>query len=140
LPGHLPLKNTSFSLFIILAGPYDCTFEKGTCGYRNVGESEGLDTFDWTLRIAGTPSGNTGPTTDHTTGRFGNFSFFLQRQLFSTIPRTNFFNSLPNEITSPASASVGSFKSKLKSLNSIVFMIDSESFYILLLQCSLVGK
>ena len=60
-------------LFITLAGPYDCTFEGGTCGYRNVEESEGLDTFDWTLRIAGTPSGNTGPTTDHTTGRFGNF-------------------------------------------------------------------
>ena len=60
-------------LFITLAGPYDCTFERGTCGYRNVEESEGLDTFDWTLRIAGTPSGNTGPTTDHTTGRFGNF-------------------------------------------------------------------
>ena len=35
-------------------------------------ESEELDTFDWTLRIAGTPSGKTGPSTDHTTGRFGN--------------------------------------------------------------------
>ena len=35
-------------------------------------ESEELDTFDWTLRIAGTPSGKTGSSTDHTTGRFGN--------------------------------------------------------------------
>ena len=60
-----------------LSGPNDCTFESGTCGYRNVEESEGLDTFDWTLRIAGTPSGNTGPTTDHTTGRFGHF-FYIE--------------------------------------------------------------
>lgn len=58
--------------FIIFPGPYDCTFEQGTCGYRNVEESEDLDTFDWTLKIAGTPSRNTGPSTDHTTGRFGN--------------------------------------------------------------------
>ena len=41
----------------VLSGPYYCTFELGTCGYRNVEESEELDTFDWTLRIAGTPSG-----------------------------------------------------------------------------------
>jgi hypothetical protein len=77
-----------------------------------VEESEGLDTFDWTLRIAGTPSGNTGPTTDHTTGRFGNFLFFLQRHFLARFLGAKCFNSLPDEIMSPAS--VGNFKSKLK--------------------------
>ena len=56
----------------MLVGPYDCTFENGMCGYENVGESEGADMFDWTLRLAGTPSGGTGPLRDHgTDGRFG---------------------------------------------------------------------
>ncbi|XP_028393835.1 LOW QUALITY PROTEIN: meprin A subunit beta-like [Dendronephthya gigantea] len=59
------------------SGPYDCTFENGTCGYRNEKKCEELDTFDWTLRIAGTPSGKTGPEADHTTGHFGHF-FYIE--------------------------------------------------------------
>lgn len=71
------------SLSRLFAGLYDCTFENGVCGYHNVEESEERDDFDWLLRIGGTPSGKTGPKTDHTTGRFGNFR--LSRLTFSHI-------------------------------------------------------
>ncbi|XP_078373959.1 meprin A subunit beta-like [Oculina patagonica] len=52
-------------------GPDDCTFENGTCGFTNV---DG-DDFDWTIRMGKTPSGRTGPETDHTTLRFGFFMY-----------------------------------------------------------------
>jgi len=40
-----------------------CDFEKGLCGYSNVGG----DDFDWTRDNGGTPSTRTGPHNDHTT-------------------------------------------------------------------------
>ncbi|XP_020607315.1 meprin A subunit beta-like [Orbicella faveolata] len=55
-------------------GPDDCTFENGLCGWTNV---DG-DYFDWTIRMGKTPSGNTGPATDHTTLRFGEFNNTLK--------------------------------------------------------------
>ena len=35
------------------------------------------DDFDWTRRIGGTPSGNTGPEVDHTTSRIGKLLTFV---------------------------------------------------------------
>jgi len=45
----------------------DCDFEKGLCTWVN---SLNIvdDEFDWTRGSGGTPSGFTGPSTDHTTG------------------------------------------------------------------------
>ncbi|EDO36339.1 predicted protein [Nematostella vectensis] len=52
---------------------YPCTFDTpgDLCGYTN----EADDDFDWTQRLGNTPSGSTGPTADHTTGRWGWFMF-----------------------------------------------------------------
>lgn len=49
-----------------------CDFEqKSFCTWLNVpnaNRSVGLDDFDWTLGSGSTPSWQTGPSTDHTTG------------------------------------------------------------------------
>lgn len=55
--------------FYFPGGPDDCTFENGSCGWTNIGG----DIFDWTLLMGKTPSRETGPATDHTTLRFGEF-------------------------------------------------------------------
>jgi len=54
-----------------LTGPNDCTFENGMCHFKQ----DSNDDFDWTRRIGGTPSGNTGPEVDHTTSRIGTFLY-----------------------------------------------------------------
>lgn len=59
----------TYILLFLPAGPDDCTFENGLCGFTNV---DG-DDFDWTIRMGKTPSGRTGPEADHTTLRFGEF-------------------------------------------------------------------
>jgi len=64
----LPASTKSFT-FYFPEGPDDCTFENGSCGWTNVGG----DIFDWTLLMGKTPSRETGPATDHTTLRFGEF-------------------------------------------------------------------
>lgn len=56
-----------------------CDFEeKSFCTWLNVpnaNRSVGLDDFDWTLGSGSTPSWQTGPSTDHTTGTsVGEFS------------------------------------------------------------------
>ena len=40
-----------------------CDFENGICGFKN----EDTMDFEWTWHRGGTPTPNTGPTTDHTT-------------------------------------------------------------------------
>lgn len=42
----------------------NCTFESSTCGYYQLKD----DQLDWTRHKGSTITGNTGPTTDHTTG------------------------------------------------------------------------
>ncbi|XP_078658171.1 MAM domain-containing glycosylphosphatidylinositol anchor protein 1-like [Branchiostoma floridae x Branchiostoma belcheri] len=41
-----------------------CDFDSDLCGYNQ----DTADDFDWTRDSSGTPSVNTGPTADHTTG------------------------------------------------------------------------
>ena len=44
----------------------DCDFDQNTfCSWQQDRQN---DNFDWTLRSGRTPSGNTGPQNDHTTG------------------------------------------------------------------------
>nr|XP_054770411.1 MAM and LDL-receptor class A domain-containing protein 1-like [Lytechinus pictus] len=43
---------------------FDCNFDSGFCGWTQ----DSTDYFDWTLRSGSTPSVNTGPSSDHTTG------------------------------------------------------------------------
>ena len=52
-----------FLIFYPTAG--HCTFERGFCTWMN---AEIGDNFDWIIDSAGTPSLNTGPSVDHTTG------------------------------------------------------------------------
>ena len=53
----------------------ECDFEGGLCGWKNV---QG-DQFDWRRDSGGTPSVQTGPSTDHTTGtRNGNEGVTVQ--------------------------------------------------------------
>ncbi|KAK3701375.1 hypothetical protein QZH41_008744, partial [Actinostola sp. cb2023] len=54
-------------------GPDTCDFDTmgDTCGFHNVIG----DDFEWTQRLGKTPSGNTGPAADHTTGRWGWFMY-----------------------------------------------------------------
>lgn len=44
-----------------------CDFENGKCHYMQ----DKTDDFDWSQRYGESPSGSTGPETDHTTGRLG---------------------------------------------------------------------
>ncbi|XP_022096406.1 MAM and LDL-receptor class A domain-containing protein 1-like [Acanthaster planci] len=43
---------------------FDCDFDNGPCGWRQ----DPNDDFDWLRSIGGTPSSDTGPSGDHTTG------------------------------------------------------------------------
>ena len=45
--------------------PVACDFEKDYCAYEDM---TGYDEFDWTRWQGETPSWNTGPSVDHTTG------------------------------------------------------------------------
>ncbi|XP_019639918.1 PREDICTED: MAM and LDL-receptor class A domain-containing protein 1-like [Branchiostoma belcheri] len=45
-------------------GTFNCDFELGLCGWRQAYD----DNFDWSRRSGSTPSSNTGPNADHTTG------------------------------------------------------------------------
>ena len=60
-----------------------CDFEeKSFCSWLNVpngNKSLGLDDFDWTLGSGSTPSWQTGPSTDHTTGSSLGMSTLLKR-------------------------------------------------------------
>lgn len=56
------------AILTILLTPFlgDCDFDRSTfCSWQQDREK---DNFDWTLRSGRTPSGNTGPQKDHTTG------------------------------------------------------------------------
>ena len=75
---HSPPYNTGpssinfYSILTLDSGPDDCTFETADlCGFTNV---DG-DDFDWTQRMGKTPSSRTGPDTDHTTRRFGEYQY-----------------------------------------------------------------
>ena len=63
-----------FLFFPVLGQLYSCNFESSdpTCGLIQVNSQTdsryGRDQFDWTLRSGPTPTMNTGPPTDHTTG------------------------------------------------------------------------
>lgn len=45
--------------------PVACDFENGYCSYEDM---TGYDDFDWKRWQGSTPSWNTGPSVDHTTG------------------------------------------------------------------------
>ena len=49
------------------ADPGNCDFEKGECTWINAQTDDINDNFDW-IRATRTPSTNTGPSTDHSTG------------------------------------------------------------------------
>ena len=51
-----------FFLFYFLA--FSCNFDTSMCGFVQADN----DDFDWTRRQGGTPSTDTGPSVDHTTG------------------------------------------------------------------------
>lgn len=62
-----------------------CDFEKKSfCAWLNVpngNRSSGLDDFDWTLGSGSTPSWQTGPSSDHTTGSaVGRFKVALLKE------------------------------------------------------------
>ena len=42
-----------------------CNFDKSKCGFVQ----DNSDNFNWTRRMGSTPSSNTGPSGDHTTGK-----------------------------------------------------------------------
>lgn len=44
---------------------FACNFDKDDCGFKQDKD----DIFDWTRKSGSTPSGNTGPAGDHTTGK-----------------------------------------------------------------------
>jgi len=45
---------------------FSCNFEMGLCGFE---QDKADDKFDWTRRNKNTPSGRTGPSQDHTSGK-----------------------------------------------------------------------
>lgn len=47
-----------------IASSVDCNFDIDVCGYRQLTS----DDFDWTRQNGTTPSKNTGPNGDHTSG------------------------------------------------------------------------
>ncbi|XP_025084915.1 MAM domain-containing glycosylphosphatidylinositol anchor protein 2-like [Pomacea canaliculata] len=76
----------------------DCNFERDLCQWRQV---TGTDNLDWRRRSGSTPSPNTGPSFDHTTGRNGSYIYFdssqgtegAKAQLYSpllTVGRNNY--------------------------------------------------
>eukprot|EP00794_Sanderia_malayensis_P015010 gene15010-16559_t len=63
-PSDLPPKN-------VLTGPNDCDFDKNFCHFVQ----DKTDDIDFQLNIGSTPSSNTGPDADHTTGRIGGYAY-----------------------------------------------------------------
>ncbi|KAK7488811.1 hypothetical protein BaRGS_00019946, partial [Batillaria attramentaria] len=57
----------------VAGSPVDCNFDSGICSYEQVRG----DDFDWTRHSGRTPTRNTGPDTDHTTGHGDGESDFL---------------------------------------------------------------
>ena len=53
---------SNLSLFLFPA--IDCNFDTSTCGFLQ----DSVDNFDWTRHRGRTPSYNTGPSSDHTSG------------------------------------------------------------------------
>ncbi|CAH1243820.1 MDGA1 [Branchiostoma lanceolatum] len=55
--------------------PYGpCDFETDLCQFTQ----DTADDFDWTRHSGGTPSGNTGPTVDHTTGTSSGYYMYIE--------------------------------------------------------------
>ena len=55
----------SFKFFYLLNfSAVGCNFDKSTCGFVQ----DNSDNFNWTRHMGSTPSSNTGPSADHTTG------------------------------------------------------------------------
>ncbi|CAE1328782.1 unnamed protein product [Acanthosepion pharaonis] len=52
----------------------DCSFEYGSCGYTNQGNSS----FKWEREYGSTPSGWTGPSTDHTHGTTSGYYMYTE--------------------------------------------------------------
>jgi len=51
-----------------LTGPDDCDFDfVGSCPYWSA-NNDNSDKYEWLEGSGGTPSSNTGPSADHTTG------------------------------------------------------------------------
>lgn len=67
----LPSFRPSFSLlstvgYCILSRCFvDCNFDNGMCGWKN----HPLNSINWTRRKGRTPTANTGPNADHTSGK-----------------------------------------------------------------------
>ncbi|XP_068681521.1 MAM and LDL-receptor class A domain-containing protein 2-like isoform X3 [Montipora foliosa] len=60
-------QRTGYELFFSYSGyPVSCNFDSGLCYRWN--QSQLSDVFNWTRGTGGTPSLNTGPSSDHTTG------------------------------------------------------------------------
>ncbi|XP_048583250.1 uncharacterized protein LOC116612520 [Nematostella vectensis] len=57
-----------FSLFALVysSEPGDCNFDRDFCNWTN---EQGTDDFDWSRNKGPTPSDNTGPSADHTSGK-----------------------------------------------------------------------
>lgn len=51
---------------LVMTSPVDCSF--GNASFCSWSQSSD-DDFDWSLRNKNTPSGDTGPTCDHTGGK-----------------------------------------------------------------------
>ncbi|ESO97870.1 hypothetical protein LOTGIDRAFT_152977 [Lottia gigantea] len=56
--------------------PGECSFDKGLCSWTNI--VDGTDDFDWTRSRAGTLTGGTGPSADHTFGNMKGQYLFIE--------------------------------------------------------------
>ena len=66
--------NLTFQPKLCWSFSVSCNFDSGLCyGWH---QSQLSDVFNWTRGTGGTPSFNTGPSSDHTTGS-GQITFYL---------------------------------------------------------------
>ncbi|XP_019646171.1 PREDICTED: MAM and LDL-receptor class A domain-containing protein 1-like [Branchiostoma belcheri] len=62
--GDISLDDISIVDRVVTHDPFNCDFELGLCGWRQAHD----DNFDWSRHSGSTPSDDTGPSADHTTG------------------------------------------------------------------------
>lgn len=58
------MSNRVFVTLFVISDTMDCDFETGLCGWKQDQD----DMYDWTEHTGYTPSQNTGPEGDHTSG------------------------------------------------------------------------
>ncbi|XP_065198014.1 MAM and LDL-receptor class A domain-containing protein 2-like [Sycon ciliatum] len=69
IDGVMCCRDASYVPPVTPGTKYDeCTFENGWCGWTSSTTSSSANTIPWLRDRLGTPTGNTGPTTDHTKG------------------------------------------------------------------------